>query len=164
MSETSRQSPASEKQAQLLTALGVLGLVPFVVPPVLGFEALAGGLDWRTAQALYGATILGFLGGVRAACAAFAQTPRLADIVLSMAPPLAGYGLAGYGLAAVAIGGRGSPGATGQALFGLAIAFAVQGVWDLGAKDLPYWYRRLRLLLTIAATLALIAGGLRAGL
>ena len=105
MSETSRQSPASEKQAQLLTALGVLGLVPFVVPPVLGFEALAGGLDWRTAQALYGATILGFLGGVRAACAAFAQTPRLADIVLSMAPPLAGYGLA-----AVAIGGRGSPG------------------------------------------------------
>ncbi len=159
MSETSRQSPASEKQAQLLTALGVLGLFPFVVPPVLGFEALAGGLDWRTAQALYGATILGFLGGVRAACAAFAQTPRLADIVLSMAPPLAGYGLA-----AVAIGGRGSPGATGQALFGLAIAFAVQGVWDLGAKDLPYWYRRLRLLLTIAATLALIAGGLRAGL
>lgn len=143
---------------RVMAALSIGGLIPFVAAPLRLTDALGLGLDWASLQAVYAAAILAFLGGVRAALAAFAPRSDVRVLVVSMAPPLVGFGLA-----AAAVAGPLSASRTAGALLGLCLALAAQGAWDIGSKALPTWYRQLRLPVTIAACLALIAGALLAG-
>jgi len=149
---------AAGSRQKVMTALGVLGLVPFIAAPLRLVDLLGPGVAWPSLQALYAAVILAFLGGVRAAHAAFAIEGETRVIVMAMAPPLVGFGL---GAAATSSPAR--PEVTAGALLGLAVALAAQGAWDINAKALPDWYRRLRLPLTVIACLALAAGALLAG-
>lgn len=148
---------AAGRQQTVMTALGVLGLIPFIAAPLRLMDSFGPGLAWSSLQAIYAAVILAFLGGVRAAHAAFASQGDTRVIVAAMAPPLVGFGLG-----AVATFGPVRADITAGALLGLALALAVQGAWDVNAKALPDWYRRLRLPLTVAACLALAAGALQA--
>jgi hypothetical protein len=126
-------------------AYGVLGLIPFLAPPLVG-------ATWRgladlsaTVLALYGALILSFLGGARWALAAARPAPSLEVVTLAMIPTLAG-------LALLLIAGR------RMQLLGLAAALALHGIWDMRGKDLPSWYGRLRAPLTLGAVAGLVAG------
>ena len=134
--------------------LGALGLVPFGL-------AAAGVVLWpagspaelAAAKALlgYGAAILSFLGGVR-----WGNALRITDahareheFALAVLPALAGW----FALLV--------PFFWAASLF--TAAFAIQGLWDVGAAhrgELPAWYGRLRKRLTIVVTgiLALVAG------
>ncbi|PIB90819.1 DUF3429 domain-containing protein [Caulobacter sp. FWC2] len=143
----------------MMTALGVLGLIPFVAAPLRLMDGFGPGLAWTSLQAIYAAVILAFLGGVRAAHAAFAVESDTRVIVAAMAPPLVGFGL---GAAATFNPARTD--ITAGALLGLALALAVQGAWDVNARTLPDWYRRLRIPLTVVACLALASGALLAGI
>lgn len=144
---------------RLMTALGVLGLAPFIVPLVLRFEGGEARLSSASLQAIYAAVILAFLGGVRAAQAAFSPLPDARALTLSMIPPLVGFALA-----AATFAGQSSPVQSALCLLGLALALAVQGAWDISAPDLPDWYRKLRAPLTLAACPALAAGAVLARL
>lgn len=127
--------------------LGLLGLAPFFGgaavyawgPPELGGPGLLTLLAWSAA-------ILSFLGGTRwgVEMAARAQ-PRWSVLALSVLPAAAAWLL----LAAAPLA------ATERQLTGFIVAFALQWLWDLTAKDPPRWYGRLRTLLTAGAVLAL---------
>lgn len=151
-------SDGAGRQQRMMTGLGVLGLITFVAAPLRLLDGLAPGLAWTSLQAVYAAVILAFLGGVRAAHAAFADEGDTRVIVAAMAPPLAGFAL---GAAATFNPARTD--ITAGALLGLALALAAQGAWDVNARTLPGWYRRLRLPLSVVACLALVTGALLAG-
>ena len=150
--QQSDSAPEFVRSAKTLAVLGALGLIPFVAPPVAVFAGvLAPALAWA-AQATYAAAILGFLGGVRAAQAAMGSRADTASLMISMLPPLAGFAAA----ALVARAGHGDGAALG--LLGLALALALQGVWDIASPALPDWYRKLRGPLTVIASGALLLG------
>jgi hypothetical protein len=125
---------------------GVLGVIPFLAPPVAGVvfpavRATAGGV-----LAAYGALILSFLGGARWGLAVGRPAPPVGVVSLAMLPTLVGLGLL-----------SGTSGAV--RLFGLAAALAAHWIWDVRAADVPAWYPRLRTLLTVGAVVGLVAGG-----
>lgn len=149
---------ASAGAARAMTVLGALGLIPFVAPPLLFLAGLLpAGTAW-IAQAAYAGAILAFLGGVRAAHAALGARADIATLVIAMAPPIIGFAVAAL------VAGAGSPALVSAGLLGLALALAAQGAWDMTARALPDWYRKLRLPLTVVACGALLVGALLASL
>ena len=132
---------------RVILVYGLLGLIPFLAPPLVGLAApqfadVAGAL-----LAIYAALILSFLGGARWGLAVTASRPDPLTISLAMLPTLAGLAL----LAA-------PRGHLGLQLGGLVIALGLQWLWDIRSKGLPAWYPRLRTLLTVGAILGLAAG------
>ena len=141
--DTERVPPAA-------VLLGAAGAVPF---------GLAAAAQWLTlphlpadaAQAagiVYAAVILSFLGGIRWGTALELRSPRrqTSDFILSVLPALAGW-------IAVML-----PGLLGVSL--LIAGFLLQAQWDVVNADrgrLPAWFGRLRMGLTAAAVLSLIA-------
>ena len=126
---------------------GLLGVIPFLAPPLTGlmFPALKDSAAF--VLALYAGLILSFLGGARWGFANARPEPNIAVVSLSMLPSLAGLAL----LAACA-------NQRALQLPGLAIALGLQWLWDLRSQNLPAWYAGLRTLLTAAAVTGLIAG------
>jgi hypothetical protein len=128
---------------------GLLGLIPFLAPPVAGMlwpelKPLA-----TTLLTFYGALILSFLGGARWGLAVSGNAPSAIDVTLAMIPTLAGLGLLLF------------PDPTRQTqLFGLAGALALHWLWDIRGTGLPVWYGRLRTTLTAGAVLGLVSGAL----
>jgi hypothetical protein len=132
-------------------ALGVAGLIPFVVLalatrldltlPLIGDPDAA-----RSALTVYAIAILSFLGGVRWGVAIGYEDQAKAgrDYVLAVIPALIGW--AAFGLD--------EP----RELWTLCIAFVALGLLDYGLACrtvAPEWYGRLRLALTAIAALAL---------
>lgn len=149
---------ASAGAARAMTVLGVLGLIPFVALPLLFLAGLLpAGTAW-IAQAAYAGAILAFLGGVRAAQAALGARADIAPLVIAMAPPIVGFAVAAL------VAGAGSAAMVSGGLLALAVALAAQGAWDMTARALPDWYRKLRLPLTVVACGALLVGALLASL
>jgi hypothetical protein len=129
--------------------LGVAGALPFWFAAV---NFLIGGIV-SPVQALsiavaYGAVILSFLGGIRwgTALAPIDERRRMREMTLSVIPSLVGF-------AAFFV-----PPHLGLSL--LVSGFLLQALWDVTSADqgrLPRWFGRLRIILTILATVPLIA-------
>lgn len=131
--------------------LALFGAVPFwtmalllTLAPEVAFVRFGG----PTVLVTYGAVILSFLGGIRwgAAMAATASAKeRASTMVLSTVPSLVGW-------FAVFL-------PTPPSLMLLAVAFALQGGWDVRDARrgfLPEWFGRLRLTLTLLVVAALL--------
>lgn len=156
--EPRSDSAARAAAAKPMAVLGALGLIPFVAPPLMFLTGLLpAGTAW-IAQAAYGGAILAFLGGVRAAQAALGARADIATLVIAMAPPIVGFAVAAF------VASAGSPALVSAGLLGLALALAAQGAWDIMARTLPDWYRKLRLPLTVVACGALLVGALLASM
>ncbi len=126
---------------------GVLGLLPFLAPPVAGV-LLPSLLPWAAVLlAFYGALILSFLGGARWGLAIARPAPPTAVVSLAMLPTL-------VALALLWLPSQ----ARRWQLLGLAAALALHWLWDIGGADLPHWYGRLRTILTAGAVVGLGAG------
>jgi hypothetical protein len=135
---TSRRVPG------IVLTYGLLGLIPFLAPSLVGLvlpehEDLA-----ASVLAMYGALILSFLGGARWGMAIGRPAPDAGVVSLAMLPTLAGLALL---LAPNAV-----------RLPGQAAALALHWVWDIRSPGLPVWYPGLRSLLTAGAVLGLLAG------
>lgn len=126
---------------------GLLGLIPFLAPPVAGLVFPAMKPAAATVLALYGALILSFLGGARWGFANTAPSPHPGVITLSMLPTLVGLALLLLPAAD-----------RGAQLVGLAAALVVHWVWDMVSPGLPPWYGRLRTILTLGAAAGLLGG------
>lgn len=126
---------------------GVLGLIPFLAPPLaaLTFPALKPASSM--VLAVYGGLILSFLGGARWGLAIRSSSPSGLTVSIAMVPTLAALAL----LVAM-------PGHPGWRLAGLAGALAVHWLWDLGSDGLPPWYPALRTMLTGGAVAGLLLG------
>jgi len=126
---------------------GLLGLIPFIAPPVISWifsdlRPFAG-----LVQVLYGALILSFLGGARWGLAIAGSVPRTLAVSLAMLPTIVGLGLLLL------------PASTRRIqLCGLALALGLHWIWDLRGRDLPVWYAGLRTLLTVGAVAGLVGG------
>nr|WP_294519130.1 DUF3429 domain-containing protein [uncultured Rhodopila sp.] len=129
---------------RLVLTYGLLGLIPFFAPPVIGFALPGARVLAGTVLALYAALILSFLGGARWGLAVGRPEPDAGAVSLAMLPSLAGLGLL------LAPGGVRLP--------LLAAALALHWLWDVRSAGLPAWYPRLRSLLTAGAVLGLLAG------
>ncbi len=125
---------------------GLLGLVPFLTPPLIGLITPAHADILGLAVLVYGALILSFLGGARWGQEVMRPEPRAGIITLAMLPTLAGFAL----LLASSI-------ARPAQLTAMAALLALHLVWDAGAREMPRWYPRLRLLLTLGAIAGLAA-------
>jgi hypothetical protein len=151
-SQAGQRPPSSadaEHPSRTAWLLGLAGLIPFWAsaavyafgPPNFAGPALLTLLA-------YSAAILSFLGGIRWGQEIGAgRPPRALVLVLSNLPAIAAWLLLAAG------GGFGL--SEQQALGGFLVAFAVQGAWDARAGSAPRWHRRLRVVLTIGAVLAL---------
>ena len=131
--------------------LGIAGLIPFF---------LAGAALWAGPQRFgrlvfiapvallaYGATIAAFLGGVRwGAEMGRAGGPRPTIMALSTLPQVLAWLLI---FAPIPTVGR---------YGGLMLLIAVLGVIDTASTDLPDWYRRMRIPLSVGAVAALGSG------
>lgn len=126
---------------------GLLGLLPFVGPPVLGLMVPAAKGVAGLVLAVYGGLILSFLGGARWGAEIRSPVPNAATISFAMIPTLAALAL----LVAV-------PGHLTVRLVGLAAALIVHWIWDLRGDALPTWYPGLRTLLTAGAVVGLLFG------
>jgi hypothetical protein len=134
-------------------AYGLLGLIPFLAPPIVAVSRpdLAGAAV--RVQVLYGALILSFLGGVRWGLAVIGPAaPRAATITLSMIPTVGAFGI-------VTLMSR----APRLELLALAVALVAHWGWDLRASEAPTWFARLRTILTVGAAAGLLAGAWAAG-
>ncbi|XP_033636755.1 uncharacterized protein LOC117297717 [Asterias rubens] len=123
-------------------ALGIVGLVPFVVPAVYTAATSTIGLDILWAQVAYGASILSFLGGVRWGFALTeGQGPTWSTLSYSVIPSL----IAWLGLL--------MPLQSSQlcVMTGLLMAWAV----DANTKVYPAWFKSLRLILSLGALISL---------
>ncbi|MBC7506421.1 MAG: DUF3429 domain-containing protein [Sandarakinorhabdus sp.] len=125
---------------------GILGLIPFFLPPLVSGVSPAHAGILGLVPVIYGALILSFLGGARWGQEAARPQPRLGVISLSMLPTLAGLTL----LLATWLDRHAQ-------LVAMAALFGLQFVWDAGSLGLPAWYTRLRLILTVGAVAALLA-------
>ena len=125
---------------------GLLGLIPFLAPPLIGLATPAHADILGLVVLVYGALILSFLGGARWGHEVQRADPRAGIITLTMLPTLAGFGL----LLASSI-------ARPAQLTAMAALLALQLVWDAGASDVPRWYPRLRLMLSLGAIAGLAA-------
>lgn len=132
---------------RVILVYGLLGLIPFLAPPLVGLFAprLAGPASMGLA--LYGALILSFLGGARWGLAVAAPRPGGWTVTLAMLPTLVGLGLMLM-----------PPTAQTERLLGLAAALALHLLWDRRSTGLPSWYPALRTLLTVGAVGGLVAG------
>lgn len=134
---------------RVVLAYGLLGLIPFLAPPLLGWLFPQWAALAAEGLALYGGLILSFLGGARWAMAV-RQAPVDGRIVsLAMLPTLVALALL-----LLPADRRAAH------LAGLALALLIHGVWDIGSKGLPAWYPRLRLILTLGGVIGLTAGAL----
>lgn len=131
-------------------ALGLAGLAPFIgLALALALQHPEPfGLPAAPALLGYGATILSFLGGAHWGLALRHPSPgtRSALFLGAMAPPLLAW-------AALLVGGPG-----GLAM--LAVGLAAHGAIDATRSTrfaAPRWYGRLRLLLSLLATVAVTA-------
>jgi hypothetical protein len=134
---------------RVVLVYGLLGLIPFLAPPVLGglfapWSALA-----AQGLALYGGLILSFLGGARWAMAARQAPVSGLTVSLAMLPTLVALALL-----LLPADRRAAQ------LAGLAAALLVHGAWDIWSGGLPDWYPRLRLVLTLGGVIGLSAGAL----
>jgi hypothetical protein len=129
----------------VVMSYGLLGLVPFLAPPVIPVVAptLAGFAS--QVLALYGALILSFLGGARWGLAVTDPAPSVRIVSLAMLPTLIGLGLLLVPIGKVR-------------LLGLAAALGVHWVWDIRCAGVPGWYPGLRTILTAGAIAGLLAG------
>jgi hypothetical protein len=137
-------------------ALGLAGLIPFAALSLVaaaGYEAVPGlpGLALQ-ALALYGATILSFLGGMRWGLAVADPDQRRArwNYVVSVLPQLAAWALvAGFQLFGLSrawcFGG----------LAGLVLAFGLIDYAHAQMGGAPLWFGRLRVILSLGAAAAL---------
>jgi hypothetical protein len=127
--------------------LGFSGLIPFVVAVAVGLLP-ATPLHDLSLQALlaYGAVILSFLGGIRWGLAVATTDPAdlFVPLFFSITPALLGW-------IALLV-----PSSTGLVL--LALGFAAILIADLWLSTAPYWYRSLRLPLSVGAIAALLMG------
>ena len=135
----------TERTARIL---GYAGLVPFVVLALdpLTTQVFAPPLA-RLWLLGYGAVILSFLGGVvwgRSLRRDDAGTAMIVSVLIALA-----------GWASLLLIG-------GEAFWILAAGFAAALAYDLGS-DLPPWFRRLRIHLSIGAILSMLAGALAQG-
>jgi hypothetical protein len=139
--------------------LGLGGLIPFAA------LSLAAALDWRVAAlpnlpalalqalAVYAATIIAFLGGIRWGQAVEDIDQRRARIhyAVSVLPQLAAWGL----VVAFQLFGLGKAICFG----GLAAIVLVSGLADYAFAKVggaPLWFGRLRVILSVGAALALV--------
>jgi hypothetical protein len=127
--------------------LGFAGLIPFAAIIVVGLLRAAPLYD-VSLQALlaYGAVILSFLGGIRWGLAIATTDPAdlFGPLSLSVAPALLGW-------IALLV-----PLSTGLVM--LALGFAAMLIADLRLSIAPYWYRSLRLPLSVGAIVSLLMG------
>lgn len=147
-------APPVTPGAQAGWLYGLAGLIPFFAAAAAiwaGPERLG---RWAAVAALallsYAATIISFLGGVRWGFELQrpgGPDPRL--LFLSVTPQLAAWALLFARM----------PGATPLAwrFGGLLAVLVVVGVADVLSRDLPEWYRTLRIPLTVGAGVALLA-------
>ncbi len=137
-------------------ALGLAGLIPFAALSLLaatGYEPVPDLPDLALqALALYGATILSFLGGMRWGLAVADPDQRRARgaYVLSVLPQLAAWALvAGFQLLglprALCFGG----------LAALVLAFGLMDYAHAQVGGAPLWFGRLRIVLSVGAAAAL---------
>ncbi|HEX2942383.1 MAG TPA: DUF3429 domain-containing protein [Rhodopila sp.] len=144
---TDRASTDRAAPPPSVTAYGLLGLIPFLAPPLV-FWALPGWSPFASRLlALYGGLILSFLGGARWGLANARPAAPAGVISLSMLPTLVGLALLLLPADLRRI-----------QLAGLAVALAAQWVWDITAADMPRWYPWLRSILSAGAIVGLIAG------
>ena len=143
---------AADSTPRSVLIYGLLGLIPFLAPPMIALARpdLMGRAG--QAEALYGGLILSFLGGVRWGFAVKAPSPDPAIISLSMLPTLAA-------LAIVALLGH----APRLELLALAAALSAQWTWDVRVPEAPTWFAGLRTLLTMGAAAGLAAGAWAVG-
>jgi hypothetical protein len=141
--------PASEEThtPQVVAMYGWLGLIPFLVPPFLGWALPAASGLAEGILVAYGALILSFLGGARWGLAVRRTPPDALTISLAMLPTL-------VALVLVATPSLHE----GWRLIGLASALALHWLWDIRSRDLPSWYPRLRTTLTVGAIAGLLFG------
>ena len=128
---------------------GLLGLLPFLAPPLAAallpdVKAAAGLI-----LALYGGLILSFLGGARWGQAASHREPSIWVVSISMLPTLIGLALLVLPESQRLL-----------QLLCLALILALHWLWDTFSPDLPAWYPRLRTVLTAGAVVGLLAGAL----
>jgi hypothetical protein len=131
---------------RVVLVYGLLGLIPFWVPPLASVLwphvlPLAG-----VVAGVYGALILSFLGGARWGVEVLRSGPRFGTISLAMLPSVAGLAL--LLLPAEWRAGQ---------LWALATALLLHWLWDVRAEGLPAWYPRLRTILTLGAVTGLVA-------
>jgi hypothetical protein len=125
---------------------GLLGLIPFLAPPLLSLWVPAHAPFLALVALGYAALILSFLGGARWGAEAQRQVPRFGTISLAMLPTIAGL------LLLLA------PGLSRPAqLTAMAALLVLHFVWDVRSSGLPPWYPRLRALLTFGAITGLMA-------
>lgn len=133
---------------------GLAGLIPFWAAPALALMHVMSGVSIATEAAMYtiyGAVILGFLGGVRWGVAMQADpTPPGRIVILAVLPSVLGFGavFVHWSLGEI----------WGWAL--IIPGLLAQLAWDRAAVTvelLPAWYDRLRILLTSGASLAGLA-------
>lgn len=127
---------------------GLLGLIPFLAPPLIGvmFPELRPTVG--VILSLYAGLILSFLGGARWGFAVQAPAPSACTVSLAMLPTLVALGL-------LALPGD----LNRQRWAGLAVALGLHCVWDLSTATPPAWYGKLRTILT-AGAIAGLAGGI----
>ncbi|MBE7218003.1 MAG: DUF3429 domain-containing protein [Caulobacteraceae bacterium] len=133
---------------------GLAGLVPFFVAAAAMWAGPGRLGHWAGVAVLallaYGATIISFLGGVRWGFELQrpgGPDPRL--LFLSVTPQIAAWALLFLPM----------PGAEPLAwrFGGLLALLVLVGVADVLSRDLPQWYRTLRIPLTVGAGAALLA-------
>lgn len=145
---------ASERPPTAAWALGLAGLLPFFGAAIalwVGPETLRGAA--LLALLSYAAVILSFVGAVRWGLEIAREgRPRTGPLALSILPALAAWGLL---VGSVKI----SP---ALQLAGFALCLIASGAWDARASSAPAWYRRLRIVLTAGAVVALAVGWVKA--
>ena len=145
------------------------GMIPFIVSVLFIYRydglldahpsmAAGGAAEWiamRLQLALaslliYAAAILSFLGGIRwgLEIGENPQTPRGSVLVFSVLAPLGGWGATLFGLMVES---------SSKLFLGYAMMFALLLVWDIGATSLPRWFKRLRIVGSIAAMASLLS-------
>ena len=129
-----------------ILAYGLMGLIPFLAPPLLTAAIPAHGGFLALIALAYGALILSFLGGARWGLAVATPAPGFGTVSLAMLPTIAALALLLY------------PGlARPLQLLVMAVMLTLQFVWDALSAGLPPWYTRLRAMLTLGATTGLVA-------
>jgi hypothetical protein len=131
---------------------GLLGLIPFLAPPVFALAQPGSAHLALVVQAHYAALILSFLGGARWGLAVSRSAPDPITFSVSMLPTL-------IALALVTL----LDDARGPQLISLAVALTAQWAWDLRLPDAPLWFSPLRTVLTLGAVAGLLGGVLALG-
>jgi hypothetical protein len=136
------QEDTMTKAPPAVWTLSLLCVSPFVIasfifcygPPHLANAALSVLYAYSTAM-------LGYMGGVRAGIEVERAEPRLIHLVVSVIPPMIGFGL---------LLAQGRIPADWR-LGGFIIAIVFQWLWDIRHSEGPAWRPRVRTFLTLGA-------------